>query len=131
MVTVTSRGMKQTSRRLTCTLEDIKEYLASQYGGTWATLDYIIQAETTVKPEADDPVEECETMVQETTVHAPHSGRDFVNDMQKVWDIMSNIFGKHFCLVYIKRTTRTNNGREAYILMLDHFLGPIKSGQHG
>jgi hypothetical protein len=37
------------------TLENIKEYVASQYGGSGTTLDYKIRAEITVKPEADDP----------------------------------------------------------------------------
>jgi hypothetical protein len=40
------------------TLENINEYLASQYGGTGATWDYVVRAETAVKPEAEDPVED-------------------------------------------------------------------------
>jgi hypothetical protein len=73
------------------TLENIKEYLASQYGGTGATLDYIVGAETVVKPEAEDPAEDYDTVDQEMTAHATHSGRAFVNGRCKVWDIMSNI----------------------------------------
>jgi hypothetical protein len=30
---------------------------------------------------------------QEMTAGAPHSGRAFVNNRRKVWDIMSNICG--------------------------------------
>jgi hypothetical protein len=55
---------------------------------------------------------------------APHTGRPFVNDRRKVWDIMSNICGKHSCFVYIKLNLRTRNGRDAYMLLFDHFLGP-------
>jgi hypothetical protein len=33
------------------TLEKIREYLASQYGVTGATLDYVVRAEIAVKPE--------------------------------------------------------------------------------
>jgi hypothetical protein len=77
------------------TLENIKEYLASQYGVTGATLDYVVRPEIAVKHEAEDPAENYETVDQEMTARAPHTGRPFVNDRRKVWDIMSNICGKH------------------------------------
>jgi hypothetical protein len=55
-------------------------------------------------------------------------GRPFVNDRRKVWDIMSNIYGKHSCFVYIKPALRTRNGRDAYMLLFYHFLGPNNVG---
>jgi hypothetical protein len=51
-----------------------------------------------------------------------------VNYRRKVWDIMSNICGKHSCFVYIKPALRTRNGRDAYILLFDHFLGTNNVG---
>jgi hypothetical protein len=54
---------------------------------------------------------------------APHIGRSFVNEMRKVWDIMYNICGKHSCFVYM-----TRNGKDAYMLLFDHFLGPNNVG---
>jgi hypothetical protein len=110
------------------TLEKIKEYLASQYGVTGATLDYVVRAEIAVKPEAEDPPENYETVDQEMTARAPHTGRPFVNERRKVWDIMSNICGKKSCFVYIKPDLRTRNGRDAYMLLFDHFLGPNNVG---
>jgi hypothetical protein len=65
---------------------------------------------------------------QEMTARAPHTGRSFVNDRRKVWYIMSNICGKHSCFVYIKPALRTRNGRDAYMLLFDHFLGPNHVG---
>jgi hypothetical protein len=62
------------------------------------------------------------------TARAPHTGRPFVNDTRKVWDIMSNICDKHSCFVYIKPALRTRNGRDAYMLLFDHFLGPNNVG---
>jgi hypothetical protein len=56
------------------TLENIKEYLASQYGVTGATLDYVVRAEIAVKPEAEDPPENYETVDQEMTARAPPTG---------------------------------------------------------
>jgi hypothetical protein len=37
-------------------LETIREYLASQYGVTGATLDYVVRPDIEVKPEAEDHV---------------------------------------------------------------------------
>jgi hypothetical protein len=102
------------------TLEKIREYLASQYGVTGATLDYVVRAKIAVKPEEEDPPENYETVDQEMTARAPHTGRPFVNDRRKVWEIMSNICGKH--------ALRTRNGRDAYMLLFDHFLGPNNIG---
>jgi hypothetical protein len=113
------------------TLETIREYHASQYRVTGATLDYIVRPDIEVRPEAEDPVEGYETVDQEMTVKAPHTGRSFVNDRRKVWDIMSNICGNHSCFVYIKPSLRTRNGRDAYMLLFDHFLGPNNVGNMG
>jgi hypothetical protein len=57
------------------TLENIKEYLASQYGVTGATLDYVVRPDIAVKPEAEDPAENYETVDQEMTARSPHTGR--------------------------------------------------------
>jgi hypothetical protein len=110
------------------TLETIKEYLASQYGGTGATLDYVVRPDIEVKPEAEDPAEGYETVDQEITARAPHTGRSFVNDRSKFCDIMSNICDKRSCFVYIRPALRTRNGRDAYMLLVDHFLGPKNVG---
>jgi hypothetical protein len=69
-----------------------------------------------------------ETVDQEMMSRAPHTGRPFVNDRRKVWDVMSNICGKHSCFVYIKPALRTRNGRDAYMLLFDHLLGPNNVG---
>jgi hypothetical protein len=41
---------------------------------------------------------------------------------------MSNICGKHSCFFYIKPALRTRNGREAYMLLFEHFLGTNNVG---
>jgi hypothetical protein len=110
------------------TLEKIREYIASQYGLTGATLDYVVRAEIAVNPEEEDPPESDETVDQEMTARAPHTGRPVVNDRRKVCDIMSNICGKHSCFVYIKPALRTRSGRDAYMLLFDHFLSPNNVG---
>jgi hypothetical protein len=109
-------------------LENIKEYLSYQYGITGATLDYVVRPEISVKPEVEDPPENYETVDQEITARATHTGRPFVNDRRNVWDIMYNICGKHSCFVYIKPALRTRNGRDSYMHLFDHFLGPNNVG---
>jgi hypothetical protein len=52
----------------------------------------------------------------------------FVDDRRNVWDIVSNICGNHSCFVYIKPALRTRNGRDAYMLLFDHFIGPNNVG---
>jgi hypothetical protein len=110
------------------TLETIREYLASRYGVTGATLYYVVRPDIEVKPEAEDPDEGYETVDQEMTARAPHTRRSFLNDRHKVWDIMSNTCDKHSFCVYIKPDLWTRNGRDAYILLFDHFLEPNNVG---
>jgi hypothetical protein len=110
------------------TLDTIREYIASQYGVDGATLDYVVRPDIEVNPEDEDPAEGYETVDQEMTARVPHMGRSFLNDMHKDWDIMSNICGKHSCLVYINPALRTRNGSDANMLLFDHFLGPNSVG---
>jgi hypothetical protein len=56
------------------TLETIKEYLASQYGGIGATLEYVVRPDIAVHPEAEEPVDRYDTVDQEMTSRAPHTG---------------------------------------------------------
>jgi hypothetical protein len=46
------------------TLETINGYLASQYGGTGATLYYVVRLDVTVKSEAEDPADGYDTVDQ-------------------------------------------------------------------
>jgi hypothetical protein len=43
------------------TLETITEYMASQYGGTRATSDYVVIPDIAVKPEDEDPADGYDT----------------------------------------------------------------------
>jgi hypothetical protein len=110
------------------TLETINEYLDSKYGGTGATLDYVVRPDIAVEPEAEDPVDGHDTVDQEMNARAPATGQAFVENMRKGWDIMSNICGKQSCVVYIKQALRPRNGRDAYMLLFDNFLGPNNVG---
>jgi hypothetical protein len=77
------------------TLETIKEYMASQYGGTGATLDYVVRPDISVKTESEDAVYEYDMVDQEMTARAPHTGRACVDDRRNDCYVMPNICGKH------------------------------------
>jgi hypothetical protein len=62
-------------------------------------VDYVVRPYIALKPEAEDPADGYDTVDQEITMRAPHIGRAFVDDMRKVWDIMSNICGKYSCFL--------------------------------
>jgi hypothetical protein len=109
-------------------MESIREYLAAQYGAKGSTLDYVIRQEVEVKPHAPDPSDNCNTVVLEMTAQAPHTGRTFQDDKRKVWDILSNMCAKHPCWVYIKPAQIGKNGRLAYELIFEHYLGPNNVG---
>jgi hypothetical protein len=55
-------------------LDTIREYIDSQYGVTGDTLEYVVRPDIEVKPEAEYPAESYETVDQEITARAPHTG---------------------------------------------------------
>jgi hypothetical protein len=69
--------------------------LAFQYGGTGDTLDYVVRPDISVKPEEEDLSDGYDTVYIDMTARAPHTGLAFLDDRNNVWEIVSNIFGKH------------------------------------
>jgi hypothetical protein len=90
-------------------------------------LDYVIRQEVEVRPHASDPSENYDTVDLEMTARSPHTGRTFQDDKRKVWDIF-NMCAKHPFWAYIKPAQKGKNGRLAYELLFDHYLGPNNVG---
>jgi hypothetical protein len=44
-----------------------------------------VRLDIAAKPESEDPSEGYDTLDQEMTARAPHTGRAFVDDRHKVW----------------------------------------------
>jgi hypothetical protein len=78
-------------------------------GGAGDTFDYAVRPDIAVKPEAEYPADGYDAVDQEMTVRAPHTETAFVDDRRNIWYIISNIFGKHSCFVYINPALRTRN----------------------
>jgi hypothetical protein len=81
-----------------------------------------------VRPHASDPSENYDTVDLEMTSRSPHTGRTFQDNKRKFWYILSNMCAKHPCWVYIKSAQKGKNGRLAYELLFDHYLGPNNFG---
>jgi hypothetical protein len=97
-------------------------------GATGVTLDYVIRSDSAVPPEATDPADKYLMVDQEMTYRAWHKGTAFRNDKLTVCDIMSNIYGQHECWIYIKPAQHSKDGRIAYELLFDHYIGPNNVG---
>jgi hypothetical protein len=41
---------------------------------------------------------------------------------------INDVYYYYYCFVYTKPALRTNNGRDAYMLLFDHFIGPNNVG---
>jgi hypothetical protein len=76
----------------------------------------------------ENPAAGYDIVDQDMIAIAPHTGRSFVGDNHKIWDTVSNICDKHSCFVYIKPALCTRNGRDDYMLLFDHLLGPNNVG---
>jgi hypothetical protein len=105
-------------------LENIRDYLATILVGNGSHLAYVVITDVVVPDAAEYPADSYLTVDQEIIHHDPHSGPAIINDNCTVWDVMFIICGQHECWIYIKPVHRANDGRKAYELLFDHYLGP-------
>jgi hypothetical protein len=88
----------------------------------------VIRPNTAVPTGADDPSAGYETVDIEMIARGPHSGSAYQIDNCKVWEIMKNICGSNPCYIYIKGAVKAKDGREAFRLLFDHYLGANNVG---
>ena len=113
------------------TMESIEEYFCGLHGVSNIPLGYIIRKEETV-PEGDDPAEDYSTMQAEMIRRAPHrtGGEDspycetYKIDNVAVFDKLAAMTRDHECWTYVKPSQRTKNGRQAFLSLWNHYLGP-------
>jgi hypothetical protein len=109
-------------------MEEIYEFLAPNNDEQGNPLSYVIQPTAAVPTEADDPSAGYETVDTEMIACGPHSGSAYQLDNGKVWEIMKNICGNNPCYIYIKGEAKAKDGREAFRLLFDHYLGANNVG---
>jgi hypothetical protein len=110
------------------TMEEISEFLEDNHGEQGNPLSYVIRPNVVVPTEAGDPSAGYETVDIEMIDRGPHSGSAYQLDNRKVWEIMKNICGSNHCYIYSKGASRAKDGREAFLLLFDHYLGASNVG---
>jgi len=105
------------------TIESIVEFLGTFLGETnKIPLVYVIR-ETVGLPEGDDPSDRYAGRAEEMIRRAPHDSEVFESDQNKVWEIISKTTKEADCWTYVKPAQRTQDGRAAFRMLYDHYLG--------
>jgi hypothetical protein len=105
------------------TMEAIHEFFGSVLGETGVPLAYVVRENVEIPP-GTDPLEGYITVAEEMIACAPHGNQAYANDSMEVWSYMVNITRAHECWTYVKPSQRTKDGRRAFLLLWNHFLGP-------
>ena len=112
------------------TMESIQEYLRGNLGVTGIPLAYVIRKneEVTEDPADGWPTKQAEMIARAPIVEGPANARvytaTFNTDNQRVWELLSAITRDHDCWTYVKVGWRTRNGRQGYLGLYQHYLGP-------
>jgi hypothetical protein len=105
------------------TMEVVREFFGSFLVESGVPLAYVVRENVEIPP-GTDPSEGCITVAEEMISHAPHGNQAYENDSMEVWSYMANITRAHDCWTYVKPAQRTKDGRCAFLLLWNHFLGP-------
>jgi hypothetical protein len=105
------------------TMEAICEFCGSVFGETGVPLAYVVRENVEIPPDTD-PSEGYITVAEEMIARAPHGNQAYANDSMEVRSYMANITLAHECWTYVKPAQHTKDGRRAFLLLWNHFLGP-------
>ena len=105
------------------TLEAIKEYLAQCPGLTKIPLAYVIRDDESVPDAAEHPSANYTSHQHEMIRRAPHNTDRFQEDRKLVFVILREICENDAAFVYRKPAIEPRNGRLAYQLLYNHYLG--------
>jgi hypothetical protein len=104
-------------------MEEIHEFFGSVLRETGVPLACVVHENVEIPPDTD-PSEEYITVSKEMIARAPHGNQAYANDSLKVWSDMANITHAHDCWTYYKPAQCIKDGRNVFLLLWDHFLGP-------
>ena len=116
------------------TMESIQNWLRGCHGQTHIPLSYVVRKETAVPLEADDPTTNYTSKLDELINRAPiidaiaadgtitYNGV-YLQDRETVWVKMDELTRDHASRTYIREAARTRDGRMAYELLYQHYLG--------
>ena len=105
------------------TKERIVDHFSVLFGEEGVPLAYILRDEDTVPAEADDPRQNYDgDHIQEMIRRAPHQGRAYHADNRKMCSLLKKICFDTPAYEYV--TTYTANGRAAWNVLMQAYLGP-------
>jgi hypothetical protein len=68
------------------------------------------------------------SVAEDMITRAAHGNQTYASESMEVWSYMVNIIQAHDCWTYVKPAQRTKDGRRAFLLLWNHFLGPTNVG---
>jgi hypothetical protein len=113
------------------TMEAIEEWLRGTYGQTKIPLAYVVRRNEEA-PAGPDPADGYMSIYEEMIARAPHRvGGPGTNrtptltvDNNQVFEMIASITREHDCWTYVKPAQRRRDGRQAFLAMWNHYLGP-------
>jgi hypothetical protein len=105
------------------TMEAIHEFFGSVLGETGVPLAYVVRKNVEIPPSTDSS-EGYIKVSEEMIACTPHENQAYANESMEVWSYMVNITRSHDFCTYVKPAQRTKDGRCAFLLLWDHFIGP-------
>jgi hypothetical protein len=84
----------------------------------------VIREVVAVPDAANDPPENYSSHNHEMIARAPHNTNAFREDREKVFQLLVDICRNDLSYTVLERAVSTRNGRRAYELLYDHYLGP-------
>ena len=87
---------------------------------------YAIRDDVIVKPHSTDPPTNYGTKKLELVHRCPHSTIKYKEDNKKVWGILQRTLYTHISYSSIRRHSRLENSRQAYLDLQQHFCGRLR-----
>ena len=107
-------------------VETLDSHLLQTHGINGIPLSYVVRDETTVQPHASDPSTNYGTTKLELVHRCPHGTIEYEEDNKIVWGILQRSLSTHISYCSIRRHSRLENGRQAYLDLQQHFCGRLR-----
>ena len=118
----------------TKTIESLNDFLRSQLGSTGLPLAWCVRPSEEV---SEDPIPNQadhgwtnreQEMIHRASIRMPEDqgggySAAFQTDNKKVWQVLRDLMRKLPCYTQIQPSSRTENGRAAYLALVRHYLG--------
>ena len=111
------------------TFEALEEYFSSYLGESGIPLAYVTRPDVNI-PADPDPSANYANVRAEMISRAPHDDEvgnplpTYLTDRGKVWELLAILCREKPCWSYMKPAQRSKDGRQGYLALEAHYLGP-------